>query len=230
MKRWLEDLNYLLFPPLCYACETRLSPAEDNICTLCELEIAEVLPQDELDARFREVFYGKHHVQAAISLFYYEKRGVTRNLIHNLKYRNTPQISDYLGKRMAEKLSRIDHFPPVDIVIPVPVHEKRRAERGYNQVDAFAKAISKTLHAQYRVDVLIKDTHTVKQSMQKRFARVNPAENPFTLHSEASIPTGSHILLVDDVVTTGATLERCLTILQQLPEVKYSVATMAIAM
>ncbi|MEW7289781.1 ComF family protein [Aquimarina sp. 2304DJ70-9] len=177
--------------------------------------------------KIEKVFYGRIKIENATSLFVFQKDGLVQNLIHNLKYRGRQEIGEELGKWLGEELVQVSDYQLIDYVLPVPLHRKRLLERGYNQVEKFGIEIAKKLNAKYIDYILKKISYNQKQSKRGRGTRwVNTSET-YGIQDE-SLLVNAHILLVDDIVTTGATLEACVQALQSIPGIKISIATMAI--
>lgn len=173
------------------------------------------------------MFYGRIPVANAVSLLFFEKKGITQTLIHALKYKGNQEVGVFLGKWLAKELILL-HWPKtIDEIIPVPLHKKRFKERGYNQVTGFGKVLAKELEADYNPHVLQKIIATRTQVFKSRLARAEIKDNYFSLKHPERLH-GKHILLVDDLVTTGATLEACAKVFLSIPGIKISIATMAI--
>ena len=151
-----------------------------------------------------------------------------QQLIHGLKYKGQEAIGVFLGKWLGGELKTLKAYNDIDVVIPVPLHKKKLKKRGYNQVAKFAQHIAETLNANYMDDVLLKVTNTQSQVLKKRLARWNDNDALFMLENTHAI-ANKHILLVDDLITTGATIEACVTALNHAENIKISVASMAIA-
>ncbi|WP_317168435.1 ComF family protein [Costertonia aggregata] len=160
-------------------------------------------------------------------MFFFIENGIVKNLIHNLKYKNQEQISGFLGDWYGEILKTDSGIAKIDFVIPVPLHKKKRRKRGYNQVDGFGKGIAHHLGAKFRDDLLLKTANTRTQTKKDRIFRWQNAQELYILNT-VDILQNKNILLVDDVITTGATLEACSTALQQAKDVKIFIATMAV--
>jgi ComF family protein len=175
----------------------------------------------------KDIFYGRFVVEEATALLQFQKKGITQELMHNLKYRGQKQISSFFGSWLGGELAEINHYKTIDLVIPVPLHKQKLKKRGYNQVEGFGTEIAKALQKPYRDDILVKTSKTSSQVFKQRFTRFNSEEIFYVKNSEPII--GKHILLVDDIVTTGATLENCALQLLKTPKVKISLATIAIA-
>ena len=174
----------------------------------------------------KNMFYGRIKVEQATALLQFQKKGITQELLHNLKYRGKKEIGDFFGSWLGSELSEIDVYKKIEMVIPVPLHKQKLKKRGYNQVAGFGKEIAKALDIPYRDDILIKISKTSSQVFKQRFTRFN-SEEIFSLQNSEDIK-GKHLLLVDDIITTGATLENCALQLLKENHVKISLATIAI--
>jgi ComF family protein len=175
-----------------------------------------------------KVFYGRIKLEQATALLRFEKKGIVQQLLHNLKYRGHETIGEILGEWLGNELKAIKAYNNIDAVIPVPLHKNKLRKRGYNQVAKFGVEIAKALNAEYIDSVLIKTTATKTLVFKKRMSRWNNPNEVFSINNEALIK-GKHILLVDDIITTGATIEACSNMLNKADDIKISVATMAIA-
>ncbi|WP_318543816.1 ComF family protein [Marixanthotalea marina] len=205
-----------------------LNDNEEMVCVSCrhDLPITNFHLND--DDTVLKVFYGRAKVENATALFRFEKKGLVQQLIHGLKYKGYENISPFLGDWLGGELKSLEDYQNIDAILPVPLHKNKLRSRGYNQVEGFGKQIASALNAEYLNNVLLKVTNTASQTDKKRFARWNHSEELFTLENAKSIEN-KHILLVDDIITTGATLEACISVLNQAKNVKISVACMAMA-
>lgn len=224
----LQSLRYFLFPKTCNACSENLQASEYMICTQCRHQLPLTQFHIHNDTTMQKVFYGRIMLEQATALLYFEKKGPVQQLLHNLKYRGKENISSFLGDWLGHELSKIPSYNAIDIVIPVPIHPKKRKKRGYNQVSGFAQSLSKHLQATQIDSVLLKSKNTKTQVFKGRFSRSDEVLDAFSI-SETNSLQGKHILLVDDILTTGATLEACALQLLKIPKIKLSIATMAIA-
>lgn len=224
----LKALINLFFPEVCYACLNLLGDNEDTICVDCRNDLPVTNFHFENNDTVKKVLYGRVKIEHATALFRFEKKGLVQQLIHGLKYKNYENIGFILGNWLGNELREIDDYNSIDIVIPVPLHKKKLKKRGYNQVAKFGQQISRALNTEYRDDVLVKITNNKSQSKKGRLARWINSEELFAIKNIESIEN-KHILLVDDIITTGATLEACSNVLNQAKNVKISIATMAIA-
>ncbi|WP_317133522.1 ComF family protein [Flavobacterium humi] len=173
-------------------------------------------------------FYGRIPVAHSSAMLYYHKKGIVQQLIHNLKYKNHQEIGTLLGNWYAEDLKANLTLKDVDYIVPVPLHKKRLKERGYNQVTTFSKAISSGLGKKYDPFILIRKEYAATQSKKNLANRNSVSENTFGIQF-SEIHHDKHFLLVDDVLTTGATLEACGKALLQIPGSKISIVTMAMS-
>lgn len=223
-----ESIKNLFFPKVCAGCHSLLMTNETVLCTNCRHEMP--LTQYYLDFNneaFKK-FYGKIEVEHASAFLYFNKKGIVQELIHNLKYKGYEEIGTVLGNWYVEDLKNVRTETPFDIVIPVPLHRKKFKERGYNQVSTFGNALSKGLNIGYDDTVLFRKKHSKTQSKKNLLGRSEGIENIFDVHfSEES--HNRHFLLVDDVLTTGATLEACSRALLKIPGAKISIVCMAMA-
>lgn len=224
----LQSLVNLFFPKICYACLNLLEDNQDTICLYCRHDLPVTNFHFNNDNNVLKVFYGRVKVEHATALFRFEKKSTVQQLIHGLKYKGYEKIGYALGNWLGGELQTIEDYKDVHLVIPVPLHKKKLKKRGYNQVSKFGKQIAESLDVPYVDNVLLKITNTKSQVSKKRFARWNESDEVFTLQN-INLIENKHILLVDDIITTGATLEACVNILNQATDVKVSIAVIAIA-
>ncbi|WP_031455007.1 ComF family protein [Flavobacterium chungangense] len=224
-------LNYLInlfFPKVCAGCHSLLMTNEIVLCTNCRHEMP--LTQYYLDSNNEAVkkFYGKIEIEHASAFLYFNKKGMVQELIHNLKYKGNEEIGTVLGNWYVEDLKNIQLKTPFSAVIPVPLHQKKFRERGYNQVTTFGNALAKGLNIGYDDSILFRKKYSKTQSKKNLLGRSEGIENVFDVnYSEQN--RNKHFLLVDDVLTTGATLEACSRALLKIPGVKISIVCMAMA-
>lgn len=217
----------LLFPKVCNACSEMLQSTENVVCTSCRHELPTVCHHRSGNQGMKKIFYGRIPVENATALLQFQKKGITQQLLHNLKYRGQEEIGGFLGSWLGSELAENPDFKNIDLVIPVPLHRKKRRIRGYNQVSRFGKEIARALHADYSEDILLKKSRTGSQVFKNRLRR-SQADQVFHLRNSEQLK-GKHLLLVDDIVTTGATLENCALQLLKNKDARLSFATMAIA-
>ena len=227
-QTYLADFAGLLFPQLCPACGESLIAGEDVICTDCRFTLPYTnfhLQPDNIVAR---QFWGKVELQGAYALYYFAKGGKVQNLMHHFKYKGMQAIGVLLGNIAGEQLVKSAVFNSVDVIIPVPLHKKRLKERGYNQSTCFANGLAQQLNAVVDDDNLVRMKSTETQTHKSRFSRFENMQEVFKVLNPEKL-MDKHVLLVDDVITTGSTLEACSLQLLKIAGLKLSIATIAYA-
>jgi ComF family protein len=221
-----QDLFNLFFPDLCIGCKKILLHQEKHLCISClhDLPLTKLHYSDS--KLISNIFYGHVVLEHATALFFFPKEGAIRQLIHQLKYKNQKDISSYLGDWLGFELRECNYFNEIDVIIPVPLHKSKLKSRGYNQVADFGKIIAKNLNATYNETSLIRIKNTTTQTMKDRINRLRYLDTIFEVSKCTSLQ-GKHILLVDDVITTGATIKACAKELNKIPDIKISLAVMA---
>jgi ComF family protein len=224
----VKNLLNLFFPKLCYACQSFLNDNEQHICTQCRHELPLTNFNNLENNAVEKLFYGRVPIKQATALLWFKKKSIVQQLLHNLKYKSHEDIGLFLGEWLGEELSEKKTYQSIEVVVPVPLHKLRQRKRGYNQVHTFAKAIADKLQVECNTSVLQKTKATETQVFKDRLKRWNDDNTIFSV-SNTNDFKGKHILLVDDVITTGATIEACANALLKIEGIKISVATMAIA-
>jgi ComF family protein len=225
---YLADFVNLLFPRLCQACASNLLGTEELICTSCLYNLPYTNFQFQPDNMVAQQFWGKIDLQYAYALLYFEKGGKVQHLMHQFKYQGMQKIGNKLGGISGQKLLQNTQLQPVDMVIPVPLHKSRLRERGYNQSANFAHGLAAKLAAQVEEHNLIRTVKTATQTHKNRFARFENMQQVFAVKQPERLEN-KHVLLVDDIITTGSTLEACAQELLKVPGLKLSIAAMAYA-
>ena len=224
--QFLKDIFYLFYPNLCANCEKHLLNNENIICTFCRHDIPLANFKDYKENKIAKIFYGRVEIEKANALFLFRKKGITKNLIHDLKYKGNENIGVFFGSWWSEILKENKEFKDVDYIVPVPLHPKKLRKRGYNQVTKFGNKLSSELNIPYNNSYLVRISSSKTQTFKERFERFNNNETKFLLNN-VKIFENKHVLLIDDVITTGATIEACAKELQKTNNIKISVITMA---
>ncbi len=175
-----------------------------------------------------QIFWGRLPLHSATSFLFFNKGGNVQHLIHRLKYKRKPEVGIYLGRLMGFQLMDSPLFAEVDLIIPVPLHPKKERIRGYNQSEIIGKGLEQSMKAVLSTGNLIRSVHTSSQTKKSRYGRWENVKGIFEVKNP-EILKGKHLLLVDDVITTGATLESCANTLLEVPGIKLSVASLAYA-
>lgn len=223
---FLKELLNVLFPELCIICEKPLTFNEEVLCTFCRVDLPFTYFSSEPNNIAERVFHGRVKLEAVTSLLFFRKKGKAQRLIHQLKYKNQQKIGELTALILAEEMKNNHRFDHLDGVIIVPMHPKKERLRGYNQVTTFGKTLARELNISFLEHVLVKSSFTTSQTIKSRIQRFQDFEGKFHLNDVKKLEN-KHILLVDDVITTGATLESCALELQKTNNIKISIATIA---
>ena len=222
------DLINLMFPDVCVACGTSLQKNEHQLCLSCLNDIPKTNYHLMEDNPVEKRFWGKVPVYRATSFFFFQKGSSFQKVLHILKYKGNKEIGELLGKYAAIDLLDSPGFTSIDLIIPVPLHPKKLKSRGYNQSEWIGKGISAILNKPLDTTTLLRVRENATQTKKTVYERYENTEGIFQL-SNNSVLEGKHILLVDDVLTTGSTLEACIRTLLETPGIKISVFTLAVA-
>jgi len=203
----IVDFISLFFPRSCLGCGGPMVRGEATICTRCLSEFPR--PTDHLyhSNRLEERFAGRLSLEHAWAFLKFRKKGIVQQLLHHLKYNHHPEVGISLGRIFGRELKQLSPFPGFDLVVPVPLHESRRRKRGYNQSSKFAEGISYSLGIPWSDSVSIRRRPTPTQTRKSKLERWENVKDVFL--ASPSLISGKRVLLVDDVITTGATLEAC---------------------
>lgn len=223
------SLINLFYPKLCAGCASFLLAGETVICAHCrhEIPITNHLATAENEAMKK--FYGKVPVEFAAAFMYFHKKGIVQEMIHQLKYKGNEAIGTAIGDWYVAELQYFELLRSVDVIIAVPLHPKKLRERGYNQVTAFGLALSSRLNLRYQEGLLIRKQYSKTQTRKTLLGRTEVnAQSIFEVEFDEN-DHGKHFLLIDDVLTTGSTLEACSRALLKIPRSKVSIICMAMS-
>lgn len=224
----LNDLLNLFFPKLCILCQEPLIDKEEQICLNCLCDLPHTNFHTQNDNPVLQLLAGIIRIENATAFLYYDKGGKVQRLIHSFKYRGNKELAFLLGKQMALHLQASPVFKDVDILLPVPLHKKRKRKRGYNQSEWICYGIASVWGIPVNKEVLTKVTVTNTQTRKNLYDRWLNVKEMFSLKDPDSI-AGKHILLIDDVITSGSTLSACAKTLTNIPGIRLSILTLAVA-
>lgn len=224
-----EDFVGLVYPKLCVVCNGHLLKTEKGFCFSCEQELPRTF--DELNPAGNpasRVFWGRFPVEAAASCFVFTGEGKVQELVHNLKYNGRKDAGIAAGLYYGNELKNISPFLTADLIVPVPLHEDKLLLRGYNQAACFAQGLSEAMNIPWSDKLLLRLKATSSQTRKSREERWDNVGEVFAVSLRKKLE-GKHIIIVDDVITTGATIEACVLPLLDIPDVKVSIVSLAAA-
>ena len=228
MGNILNDLINLFYPRTCVICKNILITDEEHLCLDCLCDLPETNYHTSKGNPAKVLFAGYPQVDEVTAFLFFEKEGVAQRLIHSLKYYGDKRLAEYLGRFAALKLKDYGFYASVDVIIPVPLHRKKQRLRGYNQSEIIARGIASVYGCKIETSLIERIIHTKSQTHKSVYERHANVEEVFSL-TEAEALHGKHILLVDDVMTTGATISACIEALRGIPEIRISIFSLSIA-
>ncbi len=227
LKTYAVSMFRLLFPKLCMGCGNPLVNSEQTLCLNCLFAMPRTHYQSLEDNPVEQLFWGKMPDLRAMAWCHFVKGGTLQTLLHALKYHHRPDVGEVLGRQMA--LECVTWLQPVDVIVPIALHNNRLQKRGYNQAACIAKGIASVMKVPVCSDVLVRVVDTATQTKMRVFERYENTQGIFGVEMGEAL-AHKHVLLVDDVITTGATLlAAAQTLYQQIPTCKISIATLAVA-
>lgn len=221
----LKNLFDLFFPIVCLSCSNILVEGEKVICLHCRHDLPVTDHFVNTKNEIHKKFYGRLNLEFGASLLNFHKEGMVQRLIHQLKYKGHEEVGAYLGSWCGTLIN--EHVPncDFDIIIPVPLHKRKFRQRGYNQLTHFGVELSKSLQIPFREDIIHRDLYDTTQTKKSFFERTTK-KTYFGIHNDKNLEN-KHFLLIDDVITTGGTLESCGKLILSIPNARLSILTMA---
>lgn len=226
--KWLKHFLDIIYPQSCEACGEALLGGENLICTNCMIDLPRTNSHIQRLDKVSNRFWGKIPVTDTITFMKFSKKGKVQKLLHELKYRNKPEVGKYLGKIYGVDLKAVYFDKKIDLIIGVPLHPTKLVQRGYNQADCIAEGLSEALDVPYDTNTVKRLTHTSTQTKKSRIERFQNVENIFEVIDVEKIK-GKRIAIVDDVLTTGSTIESLGITLLNAEAKEISVITIAAA-
>ena len=225
---YIEDFIGLLYPAVCVACGRSLYRYEILICTNCLYHIPKTNFHFFRENPISRIFWGRVEIETATAYYFFDKGSRFNVLIHKMKYRGQKEIGYELGKIFGNELKTSRFFNQIDLIVPVPLHPKKQRKRGYNQSEWIARGIADSMHKPVDIKSLCRIVDTESQTNKTKYERWKNVENIFAVKYPESLK-GKHVLIVDDVITTGSTLEACASAILDMGDTKISAATLAMA-
>lgn len=227
-RDWLHSILNLFYPRVCAACGETLLKDEETVCLKCRYLLPKTGYELNPDNPLAQTFYGRVKFHAVTACFFFAKTGKVQHLIHELKYKGNKEAGIFLGQQLGETIKDAPLFQGVDYLIPVPLHPKREKQRGYNQSLMIAKGINEVTGIPIGDKYLIRAVNTATQTKKSAEERYKNVKDIFEVRFPEELE-GKYVLLIDDVLTTGATLESCAHQLENVPGITISAATAACA-
>ncbi|WP_240040738.1 ComF family protein [Pseudocnuella soli] len=228
LKQTADILLHLIFPHCCTGCGNDMLQANQVLCTTC----ADALPRTHFEHHannpIEKIFWGRLPITYASAQYFFTKDSVMQNLMHALKYRGNKEVGLWLGKTIGAQLFSTNRFMQVDALVPLPLYPEKEHQRGYNQARVLCDGMAQAMQKPVLHQAVIRTHHTESQTKKTRVERWQNMEGRFLVADPGALQ-GKHLLLVDDVVTTGATLEACGRCLLDVPDVRLSIATLCCA-
>ncbi len=224
----INNVLSLFYPRLCAACGDALQQNEQCICLNCMLHLPETQFHKTHLNPLREVFDGRVPVEEVTALMGYKKSNRTQKILHSLKYKGQKEIGSFLGEYLGRQLLTEERYRDIRYILPIPLHPKKQRKRGYNQSEWIAMGLSKGMGIPYLTNVLVRTHFTETQTHKGRFARWQNVKEVFEVHHPEKVEH-THVLVCDDVLTTGATTEAAIRKLLDVEGIRVSVATLAAA-
>lgn len=224
----INDFLSLIYPVRCEACGSNLFGHETFLCNYCRLNLPKSGYHLRTGHELEQTFAGRVPTVHCGSFYLFEKSGGIQNMLHAIKYAGQKELGAYLGELYASDLVKDHCWQDIDLIIPIPLHRNKLRQRGYNQSEWFAKGLSQGMNRQLDASLLERRVETATQTKKKKYQRWENVENIFTLKHAEQL-ANKHVLLVDDVVTTGATIEAAWLALKEAVGIKISVASIAFA-
>ncbi len=229
IKEYCSDFYRLFYPKICGGCDVPLVKGEEHLCFNCRLELPFTNFEAIKENPVEKIFHGRVNLEFATSLLFFSKGEKVQNIMHNIKYNEQKELAIHIGRIFGERLQNNPYLKDVTAIVPVPLHPQKQHLRGYNQSELFAEGMNEILNVDLMTNVISRDINTETQTRKTRTERWENVEKAFVVKQPKQL-AHQHILLVDDVLTTGATMESCTQTLLQSADCKVSIATVAFAM
>ncbi len=223
----LDDIKDFFFPRQCICCGKILASEEDGVCLDCLSGLPYTGLLNSKGNEIERMFWGIFPIERAASLFYYSKGGSMAGVLHGMKYYKRKKLCRTMGRIMAVEMIDSGFFNGIDYVLPIPLHKERLKKRGYNQSEQLAVGISDITGIPLAAEAVIRTHNNATQTRKSGFERLSNVEGLFALTANSACLEGKHVLVIDDVLTTGATISSCIDVLKDVKRIRISVVTLA---
>lgn len=224
----LTDFIALLYPEICVGCSRALKQSDHIICFDCSMNMPRTYYEKHPNTPIEKLFWYKADIQEATAAYFFTKKSRIQNMIHAFKYRGNQEAAIFLGEKLGILIRNSHRFKTIDCILPVPLHPHKKKIRGYNQAELLAQGISYILDIPLEIDLLLRKDHNSSQTNKGLYTRWANVNSVFCIENPERI-TNKHVLLVDDVITSGATIEACAQQILAITNTKVSIASLAIA-
>lgn len=228
-KEIASSLSHIFYPHVCRGCGSDLIESHQLLCLHCIADLPLTDFASHASNPLEKTFWGRIHFDSAMSLLYFTPRSLTQQLVHQIKYKGQQKLALYLGNLMGETICRSGRFNNIDLIIPLPLYTSRQKERGYNQATLLSDGIAEIINAPVRENSMLRVHASTTQTRKSRTERWQNVNGLFMLKQDTDL-AGKNILLVDDVITTGATIDACASVINKISGTKLNIATLAYAL
>lgn len=226
VKEYTTDLYHLFYPRICGGCDLILAKGETHLCLHCRLELPFTNYETFKDNPIEKKFFGRVPLEFATSLLFFSQGDSVQKILHQIKYNEQKELAIYMGRIFGERLQNNPYLKDINTILPVPLHPKKQHIRGYNQSELIATGMNEVLNLELVLNNVVRKTNTETQTRKNTMERWENVEHVFDIKNISNLKQ-KHILLVDDVLTTGATIEACAQVLLDKTKSSVSVATLA---
>lgn len=226
IKTYASDFLHLFYPHICIGCGSDVLADTQVICAKCFNGLPVTNYFNHANNMVERIFAGRILVQNAGSLYHFSKQSILQNIIFEMKYRDNKDAGIFLGKQTGKAIAASGLYNDVDVIVPLPLNKRKQKQRGYNQALLIAQGIADVMQKPIADNIAVRKIYTETQTHKDRISRWHNMQHAFSVHNAAELE-GKHVLLVDDIVTTGATLEACGQTILAIAGTKLSIATVA---
>ena len=224
IQKYCQDFTALFFPNICMACMYEAPAPNKYLCVRCQVSLPKTDFHLQLENAFTDRLWGRLDLHTATAMFLMIKNGLAENIVYNIKYKDATYLATSLGEQYGRTLKKAPLYADIDVVVPVPIHHSKMRTRGYNQSALFGQGIATSLDIPCHENALLKKRKTKSQTKKSRMERLTGVEGEYAVQ-EAEVLKGKNVLLVDDVMTTGATIESCALEILKVEGTRVSLAT-----